>query len=160
MRGCVELLPIICNSSHELLSLPKEGGVTLLGVAGFVFVLAWWGTSRLCRRTSKMFRLDHPNERSLHTVPTPRTGGVSIIGSLFLGLIAVQVLGQQVMRDGLSWLGWAHLESWILGLTMLVGLVSFADDRRAVPVWFRLGVRLRSVRPCPAASHVARWIGR
>ena len=139
MMGCVELLPIICTSSHELLSLPKEGGVTLLGVAGFVFVLAWWGTSRLCRRTSKMFRLDHPNERSLHTVPTPRTGGVSIIGSLFLGLIAVQVLGQQVMRDGLSWLGWAHLESWILGLTMLVGLVSFADDRRGVPVWFRLG---------------------
>ena len=116
--------------------------MTLLGLAGLVFSLAWWGTSRLCRRTSKVFLLDHPNVRSLHTVPTPRTGGVAIIGSLFFGLIAARVLGLPVMREGLSWSGWVHLEIWILGMTMLVGLVSFLDDRGGVPVWFRLGCQL------------------
>ncbi len=139
MRGCAELRCITCNSSHELLLLSKELGVTLLGLAVFVFFLAWWGTSRLCRRTSKLFLLDHPNARSLHAVPTPRTGGVAIIGSFFLGLIAARVLGLPVMREGLSWSGWVHLESWILGMTTLLGFVSFLDDRGAVPVWLRLG---------------------
>lgn len=111
----------------------------LLGLAGLVFFLAWWGTSRLCRRTSKLFLLDHPNARSLHVVPMPRTGGVAIFGSLFLGLIAARVLGLLVMRGGLSSPGWVHLETWILGMTMLLGLVSFLDDRGGVPVWIRLG---------------------
>jgi UDP-N-acetylmuramyl pentapeptide phosphotransferase/UDP-N-acetylglucosamine-1-phosphate transferase len=125
-----------------LVLLSKELGVTLLGLAGLVFFLAWWGTNRLCRRTSTVFLLDHPNVRSLHTVPTPRTGGVAIIGSLFFGLIAARVLGLLVMREGLSWSGWVHLESWILGMMMLLGLVSFLDDRGGVPVWFRLGCQL------------------
>ena len=142
MRGCAELLSSTCNSSHELLVLSKELGVTLLGLAVFVFFLAWWGTSRLCRHTSKLFLLDHPNVRSLHTVPTPRTGGVAIIVSLFLGLIAAKVPGLLVMREGLSWSGWVHLESWIVGMTMLLGFVSFLDDRGGVPVWLRLGCQL------------------
>ena len=116
--------------------------MTLIGLAALVFLLAWWGTSRLCRRTSKLFLLDHPNERSLHAVPTPRTGGVAIIGSLFLGLIAARALGLMVMREGLSSSGWVDLDSWIPGLTMLLGLVSFLDDRGGVPVWFRLGCQL------------------
>ncbi len=110
----------------------------LLGLAGLVFLMAWWGTGFPCLSTSKLF-LDHPNARSLHAMPTPRTGGVAIIGSLFFGLIAAKVLGLLVVREGLSWLGWAPLESWILGLTMLLGFVSFMDDRRGVPVWLRLG---------------------
>ena len=119
-----------------------ELGVTLLGLAGFVFLMACWGTSRLCRRTSKVLLLDHPNVRSLHTVPTPRTGGVAIIGSLFLGLIAARVLEILVMKESIFGSGWLHLESGILGMTMLLGLVSFVDDRGGVPVWFRLGCQL------------------
>jgi UDP-N-acetylmuramyl pentapeptide phosphotransferase/UDP-N-acetylglucosamine-1-phosphate transferase len=114
----------------------------LIGLVFGVGVLSWWLTRRLSRRDSFLFLLDHPNERSLHDVPIPRTGGVAIIGSLFLGLIAARVLGLLVMREGLSWSGWVHLESWILGMTMLLGLVSFLDDRGGVPVWLRLGCQL------------------
>ena len=113
--------------------------MTLVGLAILVFLMAWWGTSRLCLCTSKLFLLDHPNARSLHAMPTPRTGGAAIIGSLFLGLIAARVFGLLGMRDGLSWPGWGPLESWILGLTMLLGFVSFMDDRGGVPIWIRLG---------------------
>jgi len=113
--------------------------VTLLGLAGFVFLMACWGTSRLCCRTSKMFLLDHPNARSLHTVPTPRMGGVAIIGSLFIGLIAAPTLGLLVMREGQSWSRWVNLEGSILGMTILLGIISFVDDRGGIPVWIRLG---------------------
>ncbi len=116
--------------------------MTLIGLAVLVFFMAWWGTNLLCRCTSKVFLLDHPNARSLHAVPTPRNGGLAIIGSLFLGLIAARVLGFLVVSDGLSWPRRVHLESLILGLTMLLGLVSFVDDRGGVPVWFRLGCQL------------------
>jgi UDP-N-acetylmuramyl pentapeptide phosphotransferase/UDP-N-acetylglucosamine-1-phosphate transferase len=36
-------------------------------------------TYRLSRPGSFLYILDHPNERSLHTTPTPRTGGLAII---------------------------------------------------------------------------------
>lgn len=112
----------------------------LIGLVFGVGVLAWWLTKRLSCRDSFLFKLDHPNERSLHDIPIPRTGGVAIIGSLSLGLIAAQALGLLVLREGLSQLGW--VESWILGMTILLGLVSFMDDRGGVPVWFRLGCQI------------------
>ena len=111
----------------------------LLSLVFGVGALSWWLTWRLTCLDSLLCLLDHPNERSLHDVPIPRTGGLAIIGSLFLGLIAARVLGLLVMRENLSWPGWGHLESWILGLTMLLGFVSFMDDRGGVPVWLRLG---------------------
>jgi len=114
----------------------------LIGLVFGVGVLSWWLTRRLSRRDSFLFLLDHPNERSLHDVPIPRTGGVAIIGSLFLGLIAARVLGLLIMRESLSWSAWVHLESVIFGMTMLLGLVSFLDDRGGVPVWLRLGCQL------------------
>src|SRR5688572_999326 len=111
----------------------------LIGLVFCVGVLAWWLTKRLSCRDSFLFKFDHPNERSLHDIPIPRTGGVAMIGSLFLGIIAAHALGLLVLSEGLSKVGWVYLESWILGMTILLGLVSFKDDGGGVPVWFRLG---------------------
>ena len=139
MKGCAELLSIICNISNDSALSVEELAVTLICLTILVFFMACWGTSCLCRLTSKVFPLDHPNARSLHAVPTPRTGGVAIIVSLFLGLVTARVLGLLLMREDLAWSSWTHLGSLMLGLTMLLGLVSFADDRGGVPVWVRLG---------------------
>jgi UDP-N-acetylmuramyl pentapeptide phosphotransferase/UDP-N-acetylglucosamine-1-phosphate transferase len=111
----------------------------LIGLVFGVGVLSWWLTRRLSRRDSFLFLLDHPNERSLHDVPIPRTGGVAIIGSLFLGLIGSTVLGPLAVKVDVPLSGWFHVGNWILGMTMLLGLVSFLDDRGGVPVWLRLG---------------------
>ena len=111
----------------------------LLGLAFGVSAVSWWLTWRLADLNSFVYLLDYPNARSLHDVPIPRTGGLAITGSLFLGLIAAQVLGLLVMREGLFGPGWGHLESWILGMTILLGFLSFMDDRGGVPVWLRLG---------------------
>ncbi len=111
----------------------------LMGLAVVVCALSCWLTKRLTHSDSFLCLLDHPNERSLHDMPIPRTGGLAIVGSLFLGLIAARVLGILVVREGQLWSGWGYLESWILGVTMLLGFVSFMDDRGGVPVWLRLG---------------------
>ena len=113
-----------------------------MGLVFGVGALSCWLTWHLARPDSFLCLLDYPNARSLHNVPTPRTGGLAITGSLFLGLIAAQVLGILVMREGLFWPGWGHLGSWILGMTILLGFVSFMDDRGGVPAWLRLGCQL------------------
>lgn len=114
----------------------------LIGLVFGVGVLSWWLTRRLSRRNSFLFLLDRPNERSLHDVPIPRTGGLAIIGSLFLGLIGSTVLGPLAVKVDVPLSGWFHVENWILGMTILLGIVSFVDDRGGVPVWFRLGCQL------------------
>lgn len=79
----------------------------------------------------KLRILDHPNERSLHTVPTPRTGGLAIWLGMMLGMALIGI------SSGL------RVEiSWILCAVLLVGLISFLDDRKHIPVRLRLGVQL------------------
>lgn len=66
--------------------------------------------------------LDHPNSRSLHTKPVPRSGGVG----LMLGVLASWALLPAVLP----------LPVW-LGVGLLVA-VSLADDIFTLPVWQRL----------------------
>ena len=76
----------------------------------------------LLRGGARRMALDPPNERSLHSKPVPRGGGVAILAGM---------LG-----------GWALCEGavpWIVvGLVGLLGLVSFADDVRGLRARWRL----------------------
>ena len=65
--------------------------------------------------------LDHPNERSSHSVPTPRGGGVAIVAAV----VIVAVLAR--------WNGNADTAfSILLGVSVLVALVGFVDDHICV----------------------------
>ena len=62
--------------------------------------------------------LDHPNERSSHTAPTPRGGGMAVLAALFLSLVVGTAADAITARD-----------AWTLGLgTLVVGLVGWLDD--------------------------------
>lgn len=65
--------------------------------------------------------LDLPNRRSLHTQPTPRTGGVGLMAGLLIGagFAAPQFL-------------------WLLALCAGLALLSFIDDLRGLAVRWRL----------------------
>ena len=79
--------------------------------------LIWW----LIRgNTFKV--LDHPNSRSLHTKPVPRTGGIG----LMLGVLASWALLPTALPLPV-WMG--------IGLLMAVSL---ADDMFGLPIWWRL----------------------
>lgn len=80
--------------------------------------------------------LDHPNERSLHTTPIPRTGGLAILSSLALGLLLIVLLS-------LLGRGWQVIETrtsiWIVGMVLLLAALSLWND------WMELAPGLRFI---------------
>jgi UDP-N-acetylmuramyl pentapeptide phosphotransferase/UDP-N-acetylglucosamine-1-phosphate transferase len=90
------------------------------------FIVSALLTHRFCDPASRFHLLDHPNERSLHTRPTPRSGGVAIFVALG---VAVGFWGLRVELTTLHY-----------GLGAGVGFVaalSFLDDRKGLQVSVR-----------------------
>jgi UDP-N-acetylmuramyl pentapeptide phosphotransferase/UDP-N-acetylglucosamine-1-phosphate transferase len=82
----------------------------------------WW----LVRGRFSSFALDHPNQRSLHDTPVPRTGGLG----LHLGILTAWAIVAPT----------PPLQVWFAFVLLL--LVSFIDDLCGVPVVLRLGAHL------------------
>lgn len=85
-----------------------------------------WG---LARYRGRFAILDHPNPRSLHVRPRPRSGGLAILAGLIAGsawLLAVTSA--------------APLSGWAIAGTLLVAAISLIDDIRDMPAWVRLPV--------------------
>ncbi len=93
--------------------------------------VALWLTWRFCNPASRLHILDHPNERSLHAHPVPRSGGVAVVGGLVAGWFALRLLG-----DG----GWA-LDRLLL-IALPVAVISFLDDRSGINPGLRILVHL------------------
>src|SRR5258708_3609280 len=68
--------------------------------------------------------LDKPNERSLHVVPVPRTGGIAII----TGIVAAAA--------------WLRADPGLLVPAVGLAMVSYFDDRHALPAAVRLVMHL------------------
>jgi UDP-N-acetylmuramyl pentapeptide phosphotransferase/UDP-N-acetylglucosamine-1-phosphate transferase len=110
----------------------------LVSAAGALAAAAWL-TGRLCSAGSWLQPVDHPNERSLHARPTPRTGGLAIWGGLATGLAGSVLLEWAGIRIWpVDWPAQAEAGMWIAGMVVLVGAVSFLDDRKSVPAGVRL----------------------
>jgi len=91
------------------------------------FAVAALIARRICDPQSRLHVLDHPNERSLHTRPTPRTGGVAILAGLVAGVTVTGVassLPESVV--------------WLVMSAILIAIVSFVDDRQGLSVRARL----------------------
>jgi UDP-N-acetylmuramyl pentapeptide phosphotransferase/UDP-N-acetylglucosamine-1-phosphate transferase len=78
----------------------------------------------LMLHSGKTGPVDVPNERSLHSEPIPRSGGLGILAGMLV-----------------SWLGGLPPWPWLLALLTL-GLVSFLDDRLSLAPAVRLVVQL------------------
>lgn len=76
--------------------------------------------------------LDHPNDRSLHTTPVPRTGGVAIWAGILAGACYLAALASRAEHD----------PAWILGAALVIGVVSFVDDRLDLTASLRLAVHV------------------
>ena len=110
-------------------------------LAFLAFLLAAWLTHRFSDPRSRLYLLDHPNERSLHSTPTPRSGGVA----LGLGALTAAVLYAGFHPLSGEW--W-----WIGGAAATVGGVSFLDDRWSLPVVVRLVVHIAAAAALVAAG--------
>ena len=100
-------------------------------------MFSWWLTRRLCAEGSVLLLLDHPNERSLHEVPTPRTGGLAVLISAGLGF------GLFLLADrGEYALTLKPVDMWMLGAAAVLAVVSFCDDRWGLPPLLRLCIHV------------------
>lgn len=71
--------------------------------------------------------VDVPNERSSHTMPTPRGGGVAIVVSFLLLLVTAGLTGNV---DTWHWVGFCIAGS-------LVAMLGFLDDHQHIPAGWR-----------------------
>ena len=97
--------------------------VWLWSAAAIALVVTALLVRRFCDPSSKLYLLDHPNERSLHSHPTPRSGGVAIVTGVGVGISVVWVAVGVPTEFG-----------WLLAGAGLVALLSFMDDRRGISV--------------------------
>jgi UDP-N-acetylmuramyl pentapeptide phosphotransferase/UDP-N-acetylglucosamine-1-phosphate transferase len=79
-------------------------------------------------RWAPLRALDVPNERSSHTRPTLRGGGLVIVAGFFVGLLGWLVSGGSLSPRAIG---------WVIG-ALLVACVSFVDDLRPLPAAPRL----------------------
>lgn len=75
----------------------------------------------LSRGRAARIALDHPNQRSLHTTPIPRTGGLGVVAGVAVGWAAVG----------------GSLPAALWGGAALLAALSFADDRYGLPTSVR-----------------------
>ena len=106
-------------------------------------VLTWVLTGLLYRYALARNLLDIPNNRSSHSVATPRGGGVAIVLAFLIGVSVFW---------GLRWLSGEDLIG-ILGAGCFVALIGFIDDHR------HIAARWRLLTHFVAASWGLYWLG-
>jgi glycosyltransferase WbpL len=99
----------------------------MLGALSLAFVTALAGAD-LYRRYAPRRALDVPNERSSHTRPIPRGGGLVIVAGFMAGIAVWLATGGTLSPRAWGWLAGA----------LLVAAVSFIDDLRPLPAAPRL----------------------
>jgi len=93
-----------------------------LGILSFAVALA---LLRLLLARFARVALDHPNARSLHAQPVPRTGGIAVLAA---------ALASAPFLIGSLW--------FALALALALAVLSFADDMRGLPTGVRLACHL------------------
>lgn len=94
----------------------------LLGV--LALAASYFGVAAIMRLAERRQFLDIPNERSSHTRPIPRGGGLAIVAVVLGGIWIYAVLW-----PGVSWLA---LAIFTFG-AVLIACVSWLDDLHSLP---------------------------
>lgn len=93
-----------------------------------VLATACFFTGLIRRYALKSNLIDMPNQRSSHTLPTPRGGGMAIVMVFLFSMGALFALGMLTQT-----------QSWALvGAGAGVAMIGFLDDHRHIPAGWRL----------------------
>lgn len=94
------------------------------------FLLAFAMTYFMRAYALKKNIIDNPNERSSHSVPTPRGGGVAVVCSYLLAL-TVLIYNQQLT---------VHIGLTLIAAGFVIALLGFLDDHGHINSMLRLAV--------------------
>lgn len=86
--------------------------------------------------------LDIPNDRSSHNVPTPRGGGLAVLLVFLVALVCLSGFGEVSQPRAIG----------VLGLTLVLGILSWIDDLHGLGPFLRLAGH-------GGAVVVAMWLG-
>ena len=112
--------------------------VTLLALP-----LSWWLTGQVRRYALAHSVLDIPTNRSSHSTPQPRGGGVAIVVVVLAGLLPLRLLGELETGTVIA----------ISGGGILVAAIGWLDDHRSIPAVVRAAVHFG------AAAWALTWLG-
>lgn len=93
-----------------------------------VFAISFWMTGFLRRYALTRSLMDIPNERSAHSIPTPRGGGVAIVAAFLLALPVLALAGLLSLHSLFAF--------W--GAGALIAVIGFADDHGHIAARWRL----------------------
>ncbi len=94
------------------------------------FILTLLFTGYMRHYALKKNIIDNPNERSSHSVPTPRGGGVAVVCSYLLAL-AVLIYSQQLT---------VHIGLTLMVVGFVIALLGFLDDHGHINSMLRLAI--------------------
>jgi UDP-GlcNAc:undecaprenyl-phosphate GlcNAc-1-phosphate transferase len=102
--------------------------------------------------------LDIPNDRSSHDMPVPISGGIAIVATFLVGIVAVYLIADRVMIEGSYFLGFVTS-------SFLISLVSLIDDLITTRALFRLSAEVLCVIAMMAFGIVIKefifpWVGK
>jgi UDP-GlcNAc:undecaprenyl-phosphate GlcNAc-1-phosphate transferase len=93
-------------------------------------IVAWALVAPSRALARRIGAIDHPGERSLHSVPTPKLGGLAILG----GVLAAGLIG----AIAFNWLPWNDQTRAILGGAAVIAAVGVVDDVFELPAGWKL----------------------
>lgn len=105
-----------------------------------VVIASFLLTELIRRYTLKKNLIDTPNERSSHTIPTPHSGGLSIVVTFFVAVIFVDFLPSELLIA-------------IIGSGSVIAVIGFWDDLNHISAKWRLLVHF------VASFWVLYWLG-
>jgi len=109
-------------------------GLIAFGFASLSFAVSAMGVRASIRIAQRYGMMDVPNERSSHTLPTPRMGGIAMVAS------ATLALGGWALLAGGGPLGKGLWSTFLFALSMFV--LGVVDDLRNLSPQFRFLVQL------------------
>ena len=96
----------------------------------FLFGLSFLLTFVMRAYALKKNIIDNPNERSSHSVPTPRGGGVAVVISYLLAL------GLLIYSNDIS----MHIGMTVIAAGFIIALLGFLDDHGHINSMLRLAI--------------------
>ena len=102
----------------------------IFGLCIVFFILSLLFTGYMRHYALKKNIIDNPNERSSHSIPTPRGGGVAVVGSYLLAL-TVLIYSQQLT---------VHIGLTLIAAGFVIALLGFLDDHGHINSMLRLAI--------------------
>ena len=96
----------------------------------FLFGLSFLLTFVMRAYALKKNIIDNPNERSSHSIPTPRGGGVAVVISYLLAL------GLLIYSNDIS----MHIGVTVIAAGFIIALLGFLDDHGHINSMLRLAI--------------------